>query len=85
MPVLMVDETIWILFIPYILSQLYLSFITPTNAPLIYIYANTVLYRCYMFRHHLRYPQAALRQDLKLNKIQYIVKVTPIILLYSCS
>ena len=40
---------------------------TPTNTPL--IYTNTILYRSYMFRRHLRHPQGALDQDLKLTKI----------------
>jgi len=35
--------------------------VTPTVAP----YA--VLYRSYMFRHHLCHPQGALHEDLKLT------------------
>lgn len=41
--------------------------VTPTYAPL--TYTNTVLHRCYMFRPHLRHPQRALRQNVKLTKM----------------
>jgi hypothetical protein len=37
------------------------SFVTPRNARL--VYTNTVLYRSYMFRHHLCHPQGALRHS----------------------
>jgi len=53
--------------------------ITPTNAPL--VYTNTVIYRSYMLRCHLRHPPKTLHEDWKLTKIQnytsnsYYVKV----------
>ena len=43
------------LFIPCTLIQLNRSFVTSTNARLIYI--NTVLYRSYIFRRHLYHPR----------------------------
>ena len=39
----------------------------PTNGPL--LSKNTVLYRCYIFLYHLRHPQGALHQELKLNEV----------------
>jgi len=39
---------------------------TPKNSPM--IYTNTVLYRSYTFRCHLRHLQGALPHDWKLIK-----------------
>jgi hypothetical protein len=38
------------------------------------IYTNTVLYRSYVFRRHLRHSQEALQQDLKLSKYNGLQK-----------
>jgi hypothetical protein len=58
---------VWTLFVPCILFEFNCSSVTPKNAP--FIYTNKVLYRSYVFRRHLRLPQGALHQDLKLSKI----------------
>jgi hypothetical protein len=50
---------------PRFLENLICSFMAPTKA----LYINTILYRFYMFRRHLRRRQRALCQDLKLTKV----------------
>jgi len=52
---------------PCILTELNISQLTPTSAPL--IYTNIVLYHFYTFWHYLCHPQGVPHQDLKLAKI----------------
>ena len=40
------------------------------------VHKNTILYRCYMFRRHLRHLQLAVHQDLNLTAIRYGTQYT---------